>query len=129
MDIRCEACGKCCYETEMILSERDIERILQNPYFKTEKEDFVIKGKEGFYRLKNKNGHCVFLNSDSIDKECLIYNYRPRGCRFYPMLYDPYHNKCVLDRECPNKKSFYTNAREYKKICQKLKEFLKKELL
>ncbi|MFO8018219.1 MAG: YkgJ family cysteine cluster protein [Promethearchaeia archaeon] len=128
MDLRCKDCAKCCYETEMLLSEQDIERILQKFSSKFSRKDFVIENEEGLNQLKNVDGHCVFLDSTSDDEKCHIYHYRPCGCRFYPMIFDPYKRQCVLDRDCPNANQFYIERQNFKKACQKLKKYLTKEL-
>ncbi len=87
-------CHKCCIETMMELSESDIERIAGLGY---RIEDFAVKGEDGVYRLRNVNGHCVFLTAEG---KCSIYEHRPLGCRLYPVV-------CVegeglgVDQECP----------------------------
>lgn len=128
MNLRCKGCGKCCYETEMIISEQDIERILHHVNLISKREDFANKNKDGLHQLKNTNGHCVFLNGSSQDKKCRIYPYRPQGCRFYPMIFDPSKMKCILDKECPNSSRFYTEDQQFQKRCQDLRKFLENEL-
>ncbi|MFX1321011.1 MAG: YkgJ family cysteine cluster protein [Promethearchaeota archaeon] len=123
---KCENCGLCCYETEMILSSQDIELILSNNPKGIMKEDFVFKNKDGFYQLKNRNGHCVFLNGTS--KTCKIYNIRPQGCKFYPLIYDFYKKKCIIDEECPRIHLFYQNKNKLKSICDNLKKFARNQL-
>jgi Fe-S-cluster containining protein len=53
--------------------------------------------REGFYRLININGKCVFLGPRN---ECVVYEDRPAGCRVYPLVYDE-EKGIVLDEECP----------------------------
>ena len=86
MNNKCKDCGKCCLETEMILSQRDIKLILSNFPNPIREEDFTLKNFEDQYQLKNKKGHCVFL--EPTQKFCKIYEYRPQGCRFYPLIFD-----------------------------------------
>ena len=126
MKNKCENCGKCCYETEMILSSQDIDLILNNSSKDLRREDFVIQNKDGFYQLKNRNGHCVFLNVTS--NACKIYKIRPQGCKFYPLIYDFYKNKCIFDEECPRIHLFYQNKDKLKDVCDNLKNFLKNQL-
>lgn len=126
MKNKCENCGKCCYDTEMILSSQDIYLILQNKPYDMIKEDFVFKNKNGFYQLKNRNGYCVFLNPTS--NLCKIYKIRPQGCRFYPLIYDFYKRKCILDKDCPRTDLFYQNKEEKELICKRLMKFVKDEL-
>ncbi len=40
---KCENCGKCCLETEMILSSQDIKIIINNLPNNIRKEDFTFK--------------------------------------------------------------------------------------
>ena len=76
----------------MPLSRIDIERISRQGYrFK----DFV-KHKRG-RRLENRDGRCVFLGDDG----CIIYSFRPEGCRLYPLVYDEYDGKFVVHGLCP----------------------------
>jgi Fe-S-cluster containining protein len=85
-------CVKCCVETRMPLSRIDIERISQQGYrFK----DFVVKRKRERH-LKNRNGRCVFLG----DKGCIIYPFRPEGCRLYPLVYNENNRKVVIHDLC-----------------------------
>lgn len=75
-------CAKCCYDTEMPLTREDIARIVSLGY---KISDFVRVGADGIPRLKNVNGHCVFLDEDT--GKCKIYPWRPLGCRLYPLIY------------------------------------------
>ena len=67
----------------MILSEDDIRRIERLGY----KIDEFTVFKDGFYRLRNIDEHCIFL--DVSGGKCKIYKYRPIGCRIYPVIYNP----------------------------------------
>ncbi|MFW9941715.1 MAG: YkgJ family cysteine cluster protein [Candidatus Thorarchaeota archaeon] len=122
----CENCGKCCLDTEMILSHHDIELIKKNHPNNLRKQDFVFKDNNNQFKLKNIEGHCVFLDFNT--KNCNIYKYRPQGCRFYPLVYDINEVKCKLDEDCPRTNLFYKNKKELKAACQNLKKFLKKQL-
>ncbi|MEM3138127.1 MAG: YkgJ family cysteine cluster protein, partial [Thermofilaceae archaeon] len=53
----CLSCSLCCKNTEMVLTPSDIERIGEHGF---KKEDF-IEIVDGFFKLKNVEGHCVFL--------------------------------------------------------------------
>ena len=79
----------------MPLTEEDIERIESLGY---RREDFVVVGDDGIPRLRNVDGHCVFL--DVKTGRCKIYPYRPLGCRLYPLVYVPGVGVTV-DPECP----------------------------
>ena len=119
---RCENCGECCLETEMILSIEDIELIKNNFQDRIRKRDFVFKNKNEQFQLKNIDNHCVFL--DFSAKKCKIYEFRPQGCRFYPLIYNINNKKCLLDDDCPRKDLFYNTKQSLKKTCSDLKRFL-----
>ena len=88
-------CGKCCHNTEMPLTEEDIKRIESLGY---DRRDFTVKI-DGIYRLRNVNGRCFFLDEDN---RCKIYEYRPLGCRIYPIVLD-LERGAVVDDLCPKK--------------------------
>ncbi len=126
MKNKCENCGKCCLETEMILSFEDVELIKKNSIDNIEEGDFVFKNEDERFQLKNIDDHCVFLNYPA--KKCKIYEFRPQGCRFYPLIYDINKKKCLLDDDCPRTNLFYKNKQYFEIACQNLKIFLKKQL-
>jgi len=78
----------------MILSPSDIKRIESLGY----KREYFVIYKDDFYRLKNINNHCVFLDVKS--GKCMIYKHRPLGCRIYPVIYVEGIG-ITLDSECP----------------------------
>ena len=121
----CENCGKCCIETEMILSFEDIELIKKNSIDNIGEGDFVFKNENERFQLKNIDGHCVFLNYSA--KKCKIYEFRPQGCRFYPLIYDINKKKCLLDDDCPKKDQFYNTKQSLKITCSNLKRFLEQQ--
>ncbi|NVM35896.1 MAG: YkgJ family cysteine cluster protein [Candidatus Lokiarchaeota archaeon] len=126
MKNKCENCGKCCLETEMILSSEDIELINKNLNDNIGEGDFVFKNNNKHFQLKNIEGHCKFL--DLFSKKCKIYEFRPQGCRFYPLIYDINKKKCIPDEDCPRTNLFYINIQDLKNACQNLKIFLEKQL-
>jgi Fe-S-cluster containining protein len=126
MKNKCENCGECCLQTEMILSRSDIENIEKNSPKILLKEDFVFLNKDGFFQLKNVKDHCIFL--DITSKQCNIYEYRPQGCRFYPLIYNFPEKNCVFDKDCPRSHLFYQKNTELKNSCENLMRFLKQEL-
>jgi len=126
MENKCENCGKCCVLTEMLLSQQDIDLIIQNFPKEINKEDFVFKNQDGFFQLKNLEKYCIFF--DSFSNKCTIYEYRPQGCNFYPLIYDFTQNKCIFDKDCPRTNLFYKYKQDLKIACQNLKIFLKKQL-
>ena len=88
-------CGKCCYNTEMMLTEEDIERIAKLGYSR----EYFVDTTGSFPRLRNVSGHCVFL--DEKTGRCMIYDHRPLGCRLYPLIYDVKERRVVVDNLCP----------------------------
>lgn len=80
----------------MTLSLEDIECIRE-------------RGQKGFFRevdgylcLVNVNGTCIFLKNGL----CSIYDYRPLGCKMYPVIYDEEGKCAILDDFCPYKEYF-----------------------
>ena len=122
----CISCGKCCVATEMILSEQDIRLILDYSELYRKREEFTAINHEGLHQLKNIDGHCFFFDIDS--NKCKIYHIRPQGCRFYPLIYDTFRSKCILDQECPHPRVLYQNPTHIKKNCKSLKLFLKTQI-
>ena len=126
MKSNCENCGKCCLDTEMILSQQEVDLIINRLLNKSYTEYFIFKKNKGYYQLKNIEGHCVFF--DLTSNYCKIYKYRPQGCRFYPLIYDFQSEECVFDKDCPRIHLFYQDNQELKKTCRELKLFLKNKL-
>ena len=126
MKNKCKDCGKCCEQTEMILSEGDVILILNGASFDLKREDFIEINNDGFFQLKNVKGFCVFLEPST--KLCRVYKLRPQGCKFYPLIYDFDTSKCVLDVDCPRPNLFYETSRKAKKTCLKIKKYLNQQL-
>ena len=101
-------CIKCCLETRMPLSNKDIENI-KKLGFNTK---FFIISRNGWLQLKNKNGRCVF-HSGIL---CMIYKDRPEGCRLYPIIYDKDEKIAIIDKDCPNKDSFKISKKTTEKL-------------
>jgi uncharacterized protein len=93
-----KSCYTCCKNTNMLLLEKDIQTIKQQGY----ETAFFTTQKKGWSQLKNHNGRCVFHNG----KKCIIYEYRPEGCRLYPVVYSKDSKTAILDQECPHPASF-----------------------
>ena len=90
-------CFRCCLNTEMLLTNSDVERIEGLGF-----RDFYLE-KDGFLVMKNINGRCFFLCEDG---RCRIYRDRPEGCRAYPFVFDMNEGKVVRDSECPYSSDF-----------------------
>jgi len=82
----------------MTLSNADVNRIVKLGYSKEEFLDEI----DGFLALKNIEEHCFFLE----DKRCLIYESRPQGCRFYPLIFDFESNEFMIDDFCSHYDDF-----------------------
>ena len=115
--MHCLRCGVCCKETEMLLSEKDIERLERKGYAR---EFFVRFDLEGYATLRNWRGHCVFY--DPQKRRCKVRTYRPLGCRLYPVIYDE-DNGIMVDSICPSSCSVdeKQKAKRGKKVLKLLK--------
>lgn len=82
----------------MPLLNEDIERIKGLGF----NCDYFVVNKDGWLQLKNQKGRCVFNDG----KKCLIYENRPEGCKFYPIIYDEDRKCAVLDEDCPHRNEF-----------------------
>ena len=127
MENRCKGCGNCCCETEMTLSARDIARIIKNSHDSLKPIDFTKKTNDGLFQLKNVKGRCYFLDSKS--QICKIYEVRPQGCRFYPLIFDSHTKLCVLDEDCPKPELFYPTSKSRVNTCKNIIKFLFKSHL
>lgn len=107
-----EYCGKCCYNTRMPLTQKDINRIEKLGY---KKESFIVMEK-GIIYLRNKGGKCVFLKNN----KCIIYRHRPLGCKLYPLIYNG--EKIVIDKICPKWKEVKPTQRDIRRLKQLIKQ-------
>jgi uncharacterized protein len=92
---RTHHCVTCCYDTEMLLLDEDVQRIVDLGF---EESYFARTSSDGFKMLKNSSqGRCVFHDG----KLCAIYTNRPAGCKLYPVIFDENLNRPVKDKLCP----------------------------
>jgi Fe-S-cluster containining protein len=82
----------------MPLSNADIERLERAGY---NRKNFTYQDKNGFFKLKNRHGFCVFYNAEQC--RCKIYKHRPSGCRVYPVIYSEQEGIVMADDLCPMK--------------------------
>lgn len=78
--IDCTACANCCKEKEIIVNEKDIERLSKK--LKLSREEFETK-----YLVKNQDDKFIFNKSPCPflkDDRCTVYDIRPEYCRSYP---------------------------------------------
>jgi Fe-S-cluster containining protein len=95
--MRCLRCGECCKETEMLLSNEDIERLQRKGYIR----DFFVRFDTKRYAiLRNQDGNCVFFDPEK--RVCRERASRPLGCRIYPVMHDE-DKGIVIDDICPAK--------------------------
>lgn len=93
------ACRKCCFDTEMPLTEADARRLEGRGFGRDE----FARTDDGWLRLRNRNGQCVFLGPAG----CTVHDDRPEGCRLYPLVWDADERRVVLDVEtCPFTREF-----------------------
>ncbi len=103
----------------MELTHRDIDRIAKLGF----PVEYFAEYSDGFYRLKNVDGHCVFLDVER--GRCKIYRYRPLGCRIYPVIYD-FRDGFKKDDFCPAINTI--DDREFKSRVNALKWVLRQLL-
>ncbi len=113
----CNEVRLCCVDTEMTLTRTDVERIKALGYAP---RDFLFKTGDGFCQLRNVDGHCYFYNPAT--RLCTIYEARPDGCRFYPIVYHMRKRKCVVDRDCPSRETVTRD--EIRKVCHKVRQLV-----
>jgi Fe-S-cluster containining protein len=95
----CSHCGVCCENTEMLLSDADIEHLERKGH---DEQNFTRYDRHGYARLKNRDGLCVFYDVEK--RQCQVYEYRPQGCRIYPVLYSEQEG-IIVDDLCPMQNS------------------------
>jgi Fe-S-cluster containining protein len=92
-------CHYCCIETEMLLTKKDIQRIVAKTSIPA--KEFVTFNEDGFRKLKNKQSNsqlqCFFLDQNG---QCSIYEIRPKGCQFYPYIWDLTEHRIKIDDYC-----------------------------
>jgi Fe-S-cluster containining protein len=103
----------------MTITKQDAGRIDALGY---ERGSYLVKTEDGFCELRNIDGHCYFYDPDT--KECKIYENRPDGCRFYPIVYDVKKRKCVVDKDCPSRETMSRD--EIRKVCHKIRDLVER---
>jgi len=100
----------------MLLSTEDIERLERKGY---SKKFFVQFDSEGYAKLRNLHGHCVFYDAEK--QRCKVYRERPLGCRLYPVIYDETKG-IVVDSICQAQGSLKEIERKGKKVVKLLEK-------
>lgn len=120
--MRCSNCGVCCTETEMLLSEKDIKRLVDRGFGRS---FFAKFNSEGYAQLKNRQGYCIFYDIEK--RGCRVYVYRPSGCRVYPVILDE-EKGIILDAICQSRKTVTEKEKNVKgKRVTKLLERIDRE--
>lgn len=108
------ACTACCMDTQMPLADADVARLVSAG---RRRNDFA-EVRDGELRLKNVDGHCVFLAGG----RCTVHELRPEGCRLYPLVWVEGKGP-GLDRLCPWRTEFTFGKPDEERL-QKLVEGL-----
>jgi hypothetical protein len=81
-------------------------------------EDFFALRNNGNRELKNASGRCVFHDG----QRCVIYNYRPEGCRLYPAILNEEMGMVVLDSYCPHHAQFQLTPNTAHKVTRLIRK-------
>jgi len=92
----------------MELSSKDLQRLERAGHPRSE---FAERGDDGIWRLRNAEGHCVFLEPKS--KACMVYSLRPLGCYIYPVNLGP-DDILTVDAICPAGESLTVEEKKMK---------------
>jgi Fe-S-cluster containining protein len=103
----------------MTLTREDVKRISDLGHSSS---DYLVKTSDGFCQLRNVDGNCYFY--DAENGICTIYDARPDGCRFYPIIYDMKKRKCVADVDCPSRVT--VSRQEIRKVTHRVKALVMK---
>jgi uncharacterized protein len=107
-------CYECCKNTNMLLSQHDIQTIQDKGY----SIDFFVEDNNGWLQLKNKENRCVFHNKT----HCTIYNYRPQGCRLYPIVYQKDDHSAIIDAQCLHPNFFHITTTKKNQLFPLIKQ-------
>ena len=103
------SCSRCCRDTTMPLTREEAAKIAR----RTGKDvsAFTWENDQGVLTLLNEASTraCTFLLTDSAEADapglCSIYEFRPKGCRMYPVVLND-DDRAVVDEECPHPDGF-----------------------
>ena len=113
-------CHHCCIETEMLLTIKDIRRIVTVTSISA--KEFVTVNEDGFKKLKNKEIdsklQCFFLDRGG---KCTIYKIRPDGCQFYPYIWELAEHRIAIDDYCPYHNKF---KQPWASVSKRLEDFI-----
>lgn len=105
----------------MLCTKKDIHRIVTKTSIPVNR--FISLNNDGYRMLRNKRignkDQCYFLTQNGL---CSIYDIRPEGCQFYPLIWDMTEHKLIVDDYCPHHGEF----KEAPGISKKLEDFIYK---
>ncbi len=107
-------CHQCCTKTEMLVTKEDIRRIARETGIKP--SEYVVLTTDGYKMLRNykqEEETCYFLDSKG---KCKIYNIKPEGCQFYPIIWDLERHLAIKDDFCPHCDEFELNEEKSRKL-------------
>lgn len=116
----------------MPLSEEDVERITSRLDLPVEEFTKPLSDTGGVLELANSpiTDACVFLETDSKDADswgiCWIYDFRPTGCRTYPVVLDM-KDQVFKDELCPWPEDFPSATEEQRQLLLELESMIRKE--
>ena len=119
---RKQTCHLCCRETEMLLLKTDSMRISKSTGIPIPDFSFLTEDNQRMLRNKKVDNEeiCFFLDENGT---CTIYNIRPEGCTYYPIIWDLTNHQAISDDYCPYHENFRDNI---KKIQSNLEIFVLK---
>jgi len=112
VDFYCTKCGTCCTKYWIPLSHLDLFRlkfygsidiysaiVLRNIFVCGSSKHYpaiVFDGHMYYLSLKSLHGRCIFLSDNG---ECLVHDFKPLACRFYPFKYTVMNNDISIEVE------------------------------
>lgn len=89
----CSACGKCCKNCQIVMIEKDVQRLSQqiNPF------NYIIPDPNRDERYVFKDIPCKFHQNNN---RCGIYHVRPQSCRNYPLIAPDGKERMLRSSEC-----------------------------
>lgn len=89
----CSACGKCCKNCQIVMTEGDVQRLSTriNPL------DYIIPDTLRAGRYVFKDVPCKFHQNDN---RCGLYHVRPQSCRNYPLIAPDGRERMVRSPDC-----------------------------
>jgi hypothetical protein len=103
----------------MQLSAQDVSRLKKLGYDPAA----FMRRREGFRTLRNVKGVCYFFDKNTC--HCKVYENRPDGCRYYPIVYCVDEDRLMIDEEVCQRTSTIT-LRDMEETAPKLTRLARK---